>query len=992
MTRLFLTLILISSITFSIAQQSELSHKVFTEGEGLLFDQIKALEFDEDGFLWLGGENFNNRRILGNDKNNILQRFNGSTFHSIELPNSSAVSQIYKRSDGMFYVASDVLLLFDPKSLDFQETIIQRRDLRYSYSNVISYENEDYVLSQKNRQLTIHRIREDLSVESVFSFTTNENKFLIDEHTQIIPFQNYWVFSDDNFPVSFVDWQGNMIKQLRKEDFAIDRAAMKDKLIIDGFYIRNDSTLCLLRGEIQEHFLDLKRKELIALQGKAHQFPNDALESKIDSTNQFMLITANAKALHFNHYPSDFNSNQSYSTFPLNEPSGISVVSQNFDKDIWIGTRNGELHHFQFPSQKIERFMEESQIRAITELDSSNYLVATDDSGWHLLDLKNKHTRQIPLTFEGKRITPNYSRKFFIEGDTIWSHSAGTILAVNKNSWAANAYRHYPEQMLVKPTDSTIVFSTNSYSLTEFNQRTKEFRPLINTDSLFTYDIELVGNFLVAANDKGVFTYDFDSLETHFYQDETGLEDPFFLSVEYHTDHGILLGTRNGELLSFNPENASFTTVYKDNLNAGIATVLFQEETLWINTFNGIVAFNTETKESVRFSEKDGLSNNEANRYSAFDTGDGFLVGCIRGLNYFKPEELKPDKNFSELVVLKVRNYDPKSKKIIDILNRSQLNNKHTITLPAEAKELEIDFSITHNAENRPHTYQYKINDENWVNIAQENSIRFPSLGAGKYDLLIKAEDFSGNLIGKPLQLQINSKNFFYKTWWFFASLFTMLILLSVYFLSQAKEKSKMQEKFSEDLLFSQEEERTRIAKDLHDSIGQQLTLIKKKAQNVSQDEISTLTNTALEEIRSISRNLYPTILKQVGLSSSIEQLIYDIDEETALFITEEIHDIDDLFSEKDSLNLYRFIQECFSNILKHAEATAVNFSLLKQSSLVILAIEDNGKGFDVSLGEKEKSLGLKTLSERIRILGGTFEIKSEFSKGTKILVQIPKK
>ena len=120
--------------------------------------------------------------------------------------------------------------------------------------------------------------------------------------------------------------------------------------------------------------------------------------------------------------------------------------------------------------------------------------------------------------------------------------------------------------------------------------------------------------------------------------------------------------------------------------------------------------------------------------------------------------------------------------------------------------------------------------------------------------------------------------------------------------------------------------------------------------------------------------------------------MIYDIDEETALFITEEIHDIDDLFSEKESLNLYRFIQECFSNILKHAEATAVNFSLLKQSSLVILAIEDNGKGFDVLLGEKEKSLGLKTLSERIRILGGTFEIKSAFSKGTKILVQIPKK
>ena len=110
--------------------------------------------------------------------------------------------------------------------------------------------------------------------------------------------------------------------------------------------------------------------------------------------------------------------------------------------------------------------------------------------------------------------------------------------------------------------------------------------------------------------------------------------------------------------------------------------------------------------------------------------------------------------------------------------------------------------------------------------------------------------------------------------------------------------------------LDGEEKERTRIAKELHDSVNQQLTLIKKQTQKLELDTISGMVNNTLEEVRSISRNLYPSILKQLGLAESIEQLLLDVDEQTELFITTDIENIDSFFDDKQALNLYRIIQE----------------------------------------------------------------------------------
>ena len=210
---------------------------------------------------------------------------------------------------------------------------------------------------------------------------------------------------------------------------------------------------------------------------------------------------------------------------------------------------------------------------------------------------------------------------------------------------------------------------------------------------------------------------------------------------------------------------------------------------------------------------------------------------------------------------------------------------------------------------------------------------------------------------------------------------------------SAAKKREHLQEKFSQDLIAAQEDERTRVSKDLHDSVGQQLTLIIRKTQLLKQPELTLLTNTALEEVRGISRALYPSNLKQLGLTESIEQLLLDLDEVSDMFFSVEIENINQAFNEEQSLNFYRFIQEAVNNVLKHAKAKALLVSIKKSNDFVEVLIKDNGLGFDDVNALKKKSLGLKTMSERIRMLKGNLLIKSqkgeELSSLQKLLFKI---
>jgi len=216
------------------------------------------------------------------------------------------------------------------------------------------------------------------------------------------------------------------------------------------------------------------------------------------------------------------------------------------------------------------------------------------------------------------------------------------------------------------------------------------------------------------------------------------------------------------------------------------------------------------------------------------------------------------------------------------------------------------------------------------------------------------------------------------------ALLLTFGIILLYRNRMQMQHKKQLQERFSQELLVSQEDERTRISKDLHDGLGQQLLLVKNKLVEKGDEETKNLVDRVIEDVRSISRDLHPFQLQELGITRAIEMTLTQIDENTSLFISSEIENIDNIFDKKQEINLYRIVQESLTNIIKHAKAEASKVTLRRLSNGVSLEIKDNGVGFDFS--EKYhsvQSLGLKTLLERTKFLNGQLKITSKKDNGT---------
>ena len=213
------------------------------------------------------------------------------------------------------------------------------------------------------------------------------------------------------------------------------------------------------------------------------------------------------------------------------------------------------------------------------------------------------------------------------------------------------------------------------------------------------------------------------------------------------------------------------------------------------------------------------------------------------------------------------------------------------------------------------------------------------------------------------------------------------IIMLTYRTLQFSKKKEQLQHQFSIDLLQEQEKERKRFSKELHDGVGQNLLLIK-NSLTLNPDKAPGLVDKTIEDIRSISRNLHPIQLEKFGLTKAIENIVEDLNDLTAIFFSDEIENIDNFFPKEKEIYLYRIVQECFNNIMKHSGATAAKINIKKEGNKVTITIQDNGTGFNFEKNsKKKKSFGLKSLEERVAFLKGNISFDSEKNKGTVITI-----
>lgn len=202
-------------------------------------------------------------------------------------------------------------------------------------------------------------------------------------------------------------------------------------------------------------------------------------------------------------------------------------------------------------------------------------------------------------------------------------------------------------------------------------------------------------------------------------------------------------------------------------------------------------------------------------------------------------------------------------------------------------------------------------------------------------------------------------------------------------------------------IIDGQELERHRLSMDMHDGLGQRLAGIKIKLENLSKYEMEETRRTiqevksefreVIEEIRSMSMNVSPTILSDLGLVAAITLLGNRFKENNKIEFDYSVLGDFDHFPAKKALNIYRIVQEGLNNIAKHAKATITKLALIEKEGFILILLEDNGVGFNQEKVNFSKGNGLSNMRQRTLMLNGDFNIETGINSGTILMIKIPK-
>lgn len=223
-------------------------------------------------------------------------------------------------------------------------------------------------------------------------------------------------------------------------------------------------------------------------------------------------------------------------------------------------------------------------------------------------------------------------------------------------------------------------------------------------------------------------------------------------------------------------------------------------------------------------------------------------------------------------------------------------------------------------------------------------------------------------------------------------------------FEAEIKDKNNLLRKQARLLVVTEEQERKKLARDLHDGVGQSLAalklmlgLTKKQIEEKGEEKLSSnmekslqLAETSIVEMREVLNNLSPKILEEKGLFEGIKTLAEKVDEldnvSCKLKYDRELPSMDETIA----LNIYRVLQEALTNVIKHSKAKNVEINILynKDKELCVFNVSDDGVGFHIN--KNELGVGILSMGDRVKMLGGKFKVTSKIESGTTVIMEVP--
>lgn len=508
------------------------------------------------------------------------------------------------------------------------------------------------------------------------------------------------------------------------------------------------------------------------------------------------------------------------------------------------------------------------------------------------------------------------------------------------------------------------------------------------------------------------------------FRTESGLASNYVRSL-YEDAEGVLwIGSYDGGLTRFEDGRFSRFTVDDGLSSNGVFCILEDERGwLWMNSNQGIFRVarqelndfalgRTKHLTSIAYNKRDGLLNIEGNggrQPAGIKSRDGRLwFPTAQGIAVVNPEKVAVNPLPPRVLIEEISvDRKPVGRDAGASAVRGQ--SKSPVTLKPDDNNLEINYTGLSFVNSEQVRFRYRLAglEDHWNDVGTRRTAYYSYLPPGEYSFQVIAANRDGVWNSNGAELKIRVLPPFYRTTWFVAMCVAFAVLCGWFVyrtrVGRLTNARFAQEAFSRGLINAHETERRRIAAELHDSIGQSLAMIKNRAvfnarsdfdQRTAREafeEISKQSGEAIGEVREIAYNLRPYLLDRLGLTKAIETLLGNIAETGAIRVESVIDDVDGIFPNETEISIYRVLQESLSNVLKHSDASRSTVLIRRNEHGVSIVVEDDGRGFDPSEHRygKRPGFGLLGMSERVRLLGGTYTIESEIGGGTIVRIQL---
>jgi len=697
-------------------------------------------------------------------------------------------------------------------------------------------------------------------------------------------------------------------------------------------------------------------------------------------------------------------------------PMNLNVINSDNEDNLWVGTETQGLYRIQ--RQQIEVLSEEQGLASnntnpVFRSKSGEIWAGSWPGG-----LSEIRDGKVVHTFTTAQGIPGSISSLFEDKDGIlWigTHSGVRTLVQGKinepnitlgDTGAPLVIHQAPDGSMLFGTERGLTVSnrTGTHHLSTANGLASDDVRVIVTDS--HGDLWIGGNGGLTRLHNGHFTR---------WTEKEGLPDNNIRTIFEDSSGSIWVGTydggigwlRDGKWISFNKRRGLFD-------NGAFQILEDNKKRFWISSNRGIYRVDQEQLTAVADGREAMVSS------VSYGRADGMLSAECNGGGW--PSGVK-DANGSLWfpTQIGIAIVDPVKMLVVSQPPRVQIDsfridqqepiNTRTAFLKPGQINLEIDYTALSYTKPEQVSFRYKLDgvDDDWQKVGFRRTAYYSHLPPGEYTFRVSARNSDGvsNLDDATLQVTVVPP--FYRRTWFIslvvAAILIIMRLIWSYRVRQLTGAQAAQQAFSRELIASQENERRRIAAELHDSLGQRLIVIKnlalfllrpKSRQESEEDrrqrieEISSEATAAMEETRAISYDLRPFQLDRLGLSKAVQSLARTASLASGIQFTTKFGDIDTFFPDDLRINFFRIVQEALNNIVKHSEATEAKITAEPKDGALYLTIIDNGKGLSdgpPAARRGPSGFGLIGINERASLLNGSVKIRSQAGLGTELTI-----